>query len=175
MNFTSFKNAGVAIMLLFCHFISAQITPDSNGIIYVKPTASGSGDGSSWNDATNDLHNAIHAEGVQKVFAAVGTYFVGEHSFVMKNGVEIYGGFDPLAGIDDLSDARILPSLADLNQGSVLNGQNTRPVIWNVFDDASDPLALNNTAVLDGFTVAHGKYWGKRWRYPKLLCFTGFS
>ena len=139
---------------MICIIVQSQ-TPDANGIIYV--TENGTGNGSSWTTPTSDLHNAIHATGVTKVFVAVGTYNVGAHSFVMKNGVEIYGGFEPDNNIDDLSDARIMPSLADLNKGSILNGQSVRPVIWNVFD-ASDP--LDNTAMLDGFTVAKGKYGG---------------
>jgi len=125
------------------------LTPDANGIIYVKETAIGSTNGSSWNNATSDLHNAIFANGVQKVFVAKGNYNVGSTSFIMKNNVEIYGGFDPDNEIDDLSDTRILPNETAF-EGSVLNGENQRPVIWN-YDNG-----LNNTAILDGFTVKNG-------------------
>src|SRR5690606_23712862 len=110
--------------------------------------------GSSWNSPTSDLHNAIQAAGVQKVFVAVGNYNVGSTSFIMKNGVAIYGGFDPGAGITDLTHNRIMPNAANTN-GSILNGENTRPVIWNVFNSGT---AMNNTAVLDGFTVINGSY-----------------
>src|SRR5690606_36013415 len=121
---------------------SISLTP-TNGIIYVKEN--GTGDGSSWTNATSDLHNAIHTDGVQKVFVAVGNYNVGDHSFIMKNNVAIYGGFDPENGIEDLDDERILPT--ETVEGSILNGQNTRPVIWN------DDNGVTNTAVLDGFTI----------------------
>ncbi|WP_345028408.1 choice-of-anchor Q domain-containing protein [Ravibacter arvi] len=131
-------------------------TPDANGIVYVKPTATGSGDGSSWGDATSDLHNAIQAANVQKVFVAEGTYKVGAHSFIMKNGVEVYGGFNPGAGIDDLSDSRIIPTSTTFSGGSILDGEDTRPVIWNVC--ASDQ-QMDHTAVLDGFTVANGHHY----------------
>lgn len=123
------------------------------GIIYVKPTGSGTEDGSSWDNATSDLHTAIQATGVTKVFVAIGNYNVGDHSFIMKNGVEIYGGFDPANNIKTLSDTRILPNLTI--EGSILNGQNVRPVIWNVFT-AGNP--LNNSSLLDGFTVKNGNY-----------------
>lgn len=123
-------------------------------IIYVRPTATGTGSGSSWGNATDDLHNAIHAAGVQKVFVAVGSYPVGSSSFIMKNGVEIYGGFDPDNGITGLSHSRIMPNASNSN-GSILYGQNIRPVIWNVFTSAT---AMNNTAVLDGFTITGGSY-----------------
>jgi|GEM_PF-349683 len=126
----------------------ASIIPDATGIIYVRPTAQGNGDGSSWDDATNDLHNAIHLNGVQKVFAATGNYNVGSSSFIMKNGVEIYGGFNPGGGITNLTHNRILPT--ESTAGSVLNGENTRPLIWN------NDNGLNNTAILDGFTLTNG-------------------
>ncbi len=130
------------------------IMPDANGIVYVRTTALGKQDGSSWNDATADLHNAIHAGSVVKVFVATGNYNVGAQSFVMKNNVAIYGGFDPQNAITDLTHHRVMPNAANI-QGTVLNGQNARPVIWNVFDAAT---AMNNTAVLDGFTITNGAY-----------------
>ncbi|MGC4130384.1 MAG: choice-of-anchor Q domain-containing protein [Bergeyella sp.] len=131
------------------------ITP-ANGIVYVK--TDGTGTGSSWDDATADLHNAIHTFGVQKVFVEIGTYNVGSTSFIMKNGVEIYGGFDPDNGITDLTHNRILPSelpsLGGVGGGSILNGQAVRPVVWNVFTSTT---AMDNTAVLDGFTLYNGR------------------
>src|SRR5690606_11381323 len=85
--------------------IDDPIRPDAAGIIYVSPT--GTGNGTSWDEATFDLHNAIHTNGVQKVFVAIGNYEVGAHSFIMKNGVAIYGGFDPENNIRTLNDSRI--------------------------------------------------------------------
>ena len=130
------------------------LSPDGNGIIYVRQGYTGKG--SSWADATGDLHNAIHADGVQKVFVAAGTYKTGAHSFIMKNGVEIYGGFDPDNGVTDLSHHRILPNRG-MGDGSVLDGEGQRTVIWNVFDAASP---VNHTAVLDGFSIINGRYSG---------------
>ncbi len=135
---------------------NAPLTAGNQGIIYVRTTALGDGTGSSWENATSDLHNAIHANGVQKVFVAVGNYNVGDHSFIMKNGVEIYGGFDPGNNIRTLNDQRIMPDPTNNSpQSAVLNGQFVRPVIWNIFDAAT---AMDNTAVLDGFMLINGKY-----------------
>ncbi len=135
---------------------NVPLTIDANAIIYVRPTAAGEGTGHDWDNATGDLHNAIHAFGVQKVFVAAGTYKVGDHSFIMKNGVGIYGGFDPDNGIRDLTHNRLMPDPSDntLNS-SVLDGQFTRPVIWNVFTEGT---ALNSSAILDGFMLVHGKH-----------------
>src|SRR5690606_13266497 len=119
-------------------------------IIYVKTAASGNGDGSNWNDATSNLQGAINATDVTKVFVAIGNYDVpSPNSFVMKNGVEIYGGFDPLNNITDLTHNRILPNHG-VSEGSVLNGKNERPVIWNYQN------GVTATAVLDGFTITGG-------------------
>lgn len=137
---------------LLCLSASAQITPDANGIVYVKPAATGNGSGTTWANATGDLHGAIAAVGAQQVWVSVGTYNVTSSSFVMKNNLAIYGGFDPTNGIDDLTDARIFPN-ADNSRGSILNGRNERPVLWNY---ASPGSPINSTAVLDGFSLTGG-------------------
>ena len=140
------------LVALFCAFSAmnpitsyAQITPTA-GIVYVTPD--GSGNGSDWDHATADLQGAINAAGVTKVFVAAGNYPVGDHSFIMKNGVEIYGGFHPVNNTTDWN-TRTLPNRR-AGDGAVLDGQNTRPVIWN------DGNQLDNTAVLDGFTLMNG-------------------
>lgn len=72
-------------------------------IHYVKPTASGTGDGSSWANASADLKAMINASaGGDEVWVAAGTYKPTTDnnpytSFSMAQGVAIYGGF---AGIE---------------------------------------------------------------------------
>ncbi|MGJ7033363.1 choice-of-anchor Q domain-containing protein [Niabella hirudinis] len=128
-------------------------TPGAAAIVYVKPVATGNGDGTSWDDATSDLQGAIDAAGTQKVFVAVGNYNVpSPKSFIMKNGVAVYGGFDPDHNIRTLADNRIMMDTSGVT-GSILNGKHERPVIWNVFTAAT---AMNGTAVLDGFTITGG-------------------
>src|SRR5690606_30178094 len=85
------------------------LTADGNGVVYVKDLATGGRDGSSWANATADLQGAIDAPGTQNVFVALGTYKVKDRSFIMKNDVAIYGGFDPANNITALED-RILPN-----------------------------------------------------------------
>jgi hypothetical protein len=146
---------GILVLTLsLCATSTMGQTPDADHIVYVTPDATG--DGSSWSNATGNLHAAINAAGVQKVFVAIGNYNVGDHSFVMKKNVEIYGGFDPANNIKSLHDARILPNQG-ASEGSVLNGENVRPVIWNDFPENAP---LDNTAILDGFTLKNGKNEG---------------
>ncbi|HRP90477.1 MAG TPA: choice-of-anchor Q domain-containing protein [Edaphocola sp.] len=138
-------------LLLFSTLSSfAQITPDAFGIVYVKDTATGLANGNSWANATSDLQGAINATGAQKVFVKIGTYPVGSSSFVMKNNVAIYGGFDPAAGIDSLSDQRYVLDWVP-GKASVLDGLNSKPVIWNYSS------GLTATAILDGFTITKGR------------------
>lgn len=108
----------------------------------------GDGSGSSWDNATTDLQGAINAPGAEKVFVAVGNYDVpSPHSFVMRDEVEIYCGFDPDNSITGLTHNRIMPVTG--GQGSVLNGKNERPIIWNSGN------GVTNAAKLDGFTLTN--------------------
>ncbi len=78
-------------------------------IRYVKPKKAGKGDGSTWNDATDDIQWAINdlaekAPGEKgEVWVAAGTYVVKERiltdasspvSLLMKNGISVYGAFN---------------------------------------------------------------------------------
>src|SRR5690606_14179868 len=113
------------------------ITPDTDGIIYVRPSVAGTGRGNDWANATADLQGAINS-GATTVFVAIGQYDApAAASFAMKNGVAIYGGFDPEYGIEELDDERILPNVGS-DDGSVLVAQNGYPVI--------DNNSLSNTA-----------------------------
>lgn len=78
-------------------------------IRYVKPKKAGKGDGSTWNDATDDIQWAINdlAEKAPdekgEVWVAAGTYEVKDRiiandasapvSLLMKNGISVYGSF----------------------------------------------------------------------------------
>lgn len=85
------------------------------------------------------------------------------NSFVLVRDVQMYGGFDPAGGIDDLGDARILPSKAAPNQGSVLSGDflgNDNPDDFdNHVENAQHVVVSAGNAgvgLLDGFTVSGG-------------------
>ncbi|GAB3737526.1 hypothetical protein GCM10028816_41290 [Spirosoma lituiforme] len=80
--------------------LSTGLLAQAQTIRYVKPTATGTGDGSSWDNASGNLQSQINVAGAQQVWVAVGTYKPGGNantnrsvSFSMKNGVTIYGGF----------------------------------------------------------------------------------
>ncbi|WP_257666067.1 BspA family leucine-rich repeat surface protein [Parapedobacter tibetensis] len=160
--------------------------------INVNTTAGGyTGAGDSWANAVPELADALKWAREQhdgdspgwteaeplRVFVAVGTYLPlysaadgqyttdggRDNSFVLVPDVQLYGGFDPTAGIEALDDARILPDNNDPQVGSILSGdfagndntdnfdnhlENAHHLIVSVSDVGS--------ALVDGFTVTGG-------------------
>lgn len=127
-------------------------------VIYVKRNAIGANNGTSWANAFTNLQTALGsavsgktvwvAEGVYQPVAEAGGSGARFRTFQLKNGVGVFGGF---AGNED-------PSTFDLGtrdftaQPTVLNGQGDN--VFHVFRHVN--LGLNNTAILDGFTLTGG-------------------
>ncbi len=132
---------------------------------YVNDNATGGNTGLNWANALTDLTNALKlAEPGDTIWVAAGTYIpstpldpgdVRTASFQMKNGVALIGG---LAGNED-------PQTFDLAQRditgnlTVLSGDigtsSLADNCYHVIDNTED-LALDHTAILDGFTITHG-------------------
>ncbi len=122
-------------------------------IIYVKYNATGANNGTSWANAYKNLQKALAHAPVgsgDQIWVAKGTYAptAGTDrtiSFVLKNGVAIYGGF---AGSETLLSQR-KPSL----NVTTLSGQIGSPLrSLHVVRSSGN----NGTAVLDGFTIIRG-------------------
>lgn len=124
-------------------------------IRYVKSKKEGKGDGSTWNDATDDIQWAINdlaekAPGEKgEVWVAAGTYVVKDRilndasapvSLLMKNGISVYGAFK---GTEKRRSERIEES-KDLKpwgwkQESIIRGlkfNGRDDAIWNNSDEA---------------------------------------
>ena len=127
-----------------------SIQADSNGIIYVSED--GTGDGSSWANATDKLHFAValSSGGNTRVWVKAGTYYGdvtdAEGAFYVSPNNRIYGGFEGNEGPDfDLS-------LREFDKNTtILDGQNARRVLLQ--DQA---FTTATTAVWDGFTIQNG-------------------
>ncbi len=123
------------------------IHPDVDSIIYVK--MGGTGDGSSWDNATSNLQQAIETailyEPYATIWVAEGTY-TNNYSFQVKEGLKLFGGF---AGNE--------PADYDLCQrdfnahASVLDGSGTMRVLYQ-----NDTLSTTTAALIDGFTLRNG-------------------
>ncbi|PWB73276.1 MAG: hypothetical protein C3F07_09920 [Anaerolineales bacterium] len=122
---------------------------------YVKWDASGMGDGSSWTDAYTDLQSALSAASAgDEIWVAAGTYKPTSGadrsvSFVLKNGVAVYGGF---AGTETLRGQRDLKTNVTIMSGNIgdvgLASDNSYHVMVGSNTD--------NSAILDGFMVTGG-------------------
>ena len=138
-------------------------------VIFVDLEAAGANTGASWEDAFTTLQPALTwAEDGVEIWVAAGTYtptlemspgITRTASFQLKNGVALYGGFDPSVGdvgFDD-RDWAANPTIlsGDLNgddgPGFANNGDNSYHVFYH-----PPGLALDVTAVLDGFTITGG-------------------
>ena len=99
------KSISYVIYLLVALFISGKAVAT---VRYVKPVASGLGNGSSWANASSDLQLMINNSSINdEVWVAAGTYYPirradatgsittgnRNNAFVLKNRAKIYGGF----------------------------------------------------------------------------------
>jgi gliding motility-associated-like protein len=146
-----------------CNDNNSSIYPGSQGRIYVnKEATSGNNNGVSWAHAFISLQDALAATGTcaahVEIWVAKGTYKPTTTtdrtiSFVMKNKVAIYGGF---AGTETLVSQRNWTTNVTILSGDLLgddagfnnNSENSYNVIKNS--------GLNNTAILDGFSIKEG-------------------
>jgi predicted outer membrane repeat protein len=112
---------------------------------YVKEN--GGGNGSSWATASGNLQAMINEEGVDEVWVAKGTYTSSGNGFKLKNNVAVYGGFSNVGnpGIEERDWVRNV---------TILSGGTQRRVFYNDFTPSKP---LNNTSILDGFTITAGK------------------
>src|SRR5690606_29358141 len=131
------KNIFTLVCSLFALYATAQ------QVRYVKE--GGSGDGSSWANASGDFQAMINASSAgDEVWVAEGTYQPSANQFFkMKNGVEIYGGFPNNNDNADKNDRNW-----DLHKTILLG--NGRSVIRN---DFSSSTKLTSSSVLDGFII----------------------
>lgn len=143
----------------------SQVLP-SGGICYVKQ--GGTENGSSWDKAMGDLQaavNAVRLLGGGQVWVAAGTYRpnswphggtgdVRAMHFALANGVTVYGGF-PATGNPGLAQrapaANISLCSGDLGAAGD-PADNAYHVFYHEFG-----AALDDSAVLDGFTIRHGR------------------
>ena len=135
-------------------------------VIYVDQAATGANDGSSWIDAYTDLQTGIDAASAMstpalpvQVWVAAGTYKPTTTtdrtiSLIMRNEVEIYGGFTGIETTISQRDWRINSTIlsGDIGVQGVAT-DNSQSVINNEFTAASP---LSNTAILDGFIIEDG-------------------
>ncbi len=125
----------------------------SGTVIYVDQDAgAGADDGSSWGDAFLDLEDALTAAGDgDRIWVAEGTYKPSApggraSTFLLKSGVEIYGGF--ASGEVSLGDRDVAGNPTILSGDIGAGGDNS--------DNCYHVVTGADSATLDGFTITEG-------------------
>jgi alpha-amylase len=138
------------------------IPPLSSGgknVIYVRQSASGSRNGTSWENALTSLEEAFDAasfcNNVDEIWVTQGSYLPNTSGniakpFVLPPGMKIYGGF-PSTGSPVFSqrDPSLYPTIMSADIGNANDPS----------DNTYHVAVLNPTSlqtVLDGFTLLHG-------------------
>ena len=123
--------------------------------IFVDLKAKGINNGTSWNNAYPDLQIAISkAQAGDEIWVAKGIYkpttgINREISFVLKNGVKMYGGF---AGNETSIDQRnIAKNITELS-GDISTPGNKDNNTYHVVDVSN----TTTSSVLDGFSITNG-------------------
>ena len=143
----------------------------SPDVRYVKASATGGNNGTSWTDAFTDLQVALALTSIgEQVWVAEGVYLPGDantDTFQLGDNMEIYGGFEGNSGSEgqiDLQDPTKFFSVlsGDLNDDDdtkTENGivTNATGIISPNSDHVVSSSGTNETAVLDGLVVTAGK------------------
>lgn len=161
--YTDYKSqntiVATVIILLFATFgkLDAQITR------FVKPVQSGSGDGSSWSNASSNIQAIINTSlAGDAIWVAAGIYKplydpFGDPSpadprdktFYLKDGVAIYGGFNGTENFLSERNIQLNTTILSGDLGNVgVNSDNCYHVVLSVFD--------NSSTKLDGFIIQDG-------------------
>jgi hypothetical protein len=125
----------------------------AGSIYYVKASAGGSNNGTSWTDAYTDLQSALGpASSGDQIWVAAGTYKPGTlrtDTFSLKTGVAIYGGF---AGTETLLSQRNPAVNVTTLSGDIGTSGDATDNSYHVVSASG----VDGTAILDGFTVSGG-------------------
>ena len=136
-------------------------------IRYVKQGGSGSGDGSSWADASGDLQEMINASTAgDEIWVAAGTYHPNRpannlstidaanrnNAFVLKAGVSLLGGF-PASGSPTLTD-RDWNAFPAILSGDIGTANDNTDNCYHVVIGVHIPAGSNT--LIDGFTITGG-------------------
>ncbi len=120
-------------------------------IIYVKQSASGRKDGTSWDNAFGELSDALDvADGTTEIWVAQGRYVPQSGSFNIPAGVAVYGGF---AGYEKRRQERNYSDYLTILSGDI-EGNDEFGNDSTKSDNAKSVVVANHEVTIDGFTLS---------------------
>ncbi|MEN8155899.1 MAG: T9SS type A sorting domain-containing protein [Bacteroidota bacterium] len=127
---------------------------NAQSVVFVS--SDGTGDGTSWASAAGSIQDAIESSSSgTDIWIKGGTYYVpGDSTFILKDGVSLYGGFSgtetcPIQRTDyRLGGANETILSGDIDKNGVTDAANANRVVYG--KDITD------VTVLDGLTIAGG-------------------
>jgi hypothetical protein len=138
----------VALAAVFALVVTASAAPQSDKVWYVDQNRAAPGDGRSWKAAFASLQDALSAAATgDEIWVAAGTYYPDasdvSKSFVLKQGVALYGGF---AGKETSREQRDFHKNLTILSGNIGKGDRTK--------NSRTVVVGADRAVLDGFTIS---------------------
>ncbi len=144
-----------SVILVFVLIILPESAAHAAGVLYVKPTATGTGDCSSWANACT-LQTALGgATSGDEIWVMQGIHTPTTStdrtiSFELVNGVQIYGGFHGTETQRSERDWQNNVTILSGNIGAIdYSGDNSYHVVAANFGTSS-------STILDGFTISGG-------------------
>lgn len=134
-------------------------------VIYINSAATGSNNGASWSNAYTNLQTALsNAAPGNQLWVATGTYKPAppnypDSSFNLKNGIEIYGGFN---GSETTLNQRNHQTNITILSGDIDNNDLTSPAgaVTDIVGYNSKHIfrikKIDASALIDGFTFTAG-------------------
>ena len=162
-------------------FSGYALLAQSTTIRYVDADATGLANGSSWDHAYNDLQSALSvAVSGDEIWVAEGVYYpdqgVGQvedavtSTFILMDGVAIYGGFDPGSGVDEMAErdweTYVTVLSGDVDYETQPDATDPHGVVTDTANIAGDNAYhvvssenVTATARVDGVTITAGRVW----------------
>ncbi len=161
LTFTNSFKMKKNILFLFSCMIPFMLLAQQNQI-YVNQAATGTNDGTSWENAYTDLQQALDDTSKDIIWVAKGTYRPGFGSldtlstFEVNRPVSIFGGF---AGTEFTQDDRDIASNPTILSGDLAGDDVDDNVLDNREDNAIHVMVINSAAgsvLIDAFTITGG-------------------